>query len=141
MLSAWPCQVVVHHGGAGTLNASARSGRPTVVAPIFVDQPGHAGLVNENGFGVGLKYMQKDRCFFGGELVTQKLNKSGFQRQTDFGPKRRNQTKETHCVGYFIMRRHPLLPEIMSQEKVMERKTDKHRYLKSLGAACGVLHL
>lgn len=53
------CQVVVHHGGAGTLHASARSGRPTLIAQIFGDQPAHAVLVNERGFGLSLKSMPK----------------------------------------------------------------------------------
>eukprot|EP00440_Ansanella_granifera_P066694 gb/GFBE01072329.1/.p1 GENE.gb/GFBE01072329.1/~~gb/GFBE01072329.1/.p1 ORF type:complete len:535 (+),score=82.80 gb/GFBE01072329.1/:1-1605(+) len=51
------CKVIVHHGGAGTLNASLRSGVPTVIVPIFVDQFHHTKLVNERGVGVGLKRM------------------------------------------------------------------------------------
>eukprot|EP00440_Ansanella_granifera_P049746 gb/GFBE01053913.1/.p1 GENE.gb/GFBE01053913.1/~~gb/GFBE01053913.1/.p1 ORF type:complete len:535 (+),score=96.94 gb/GFBE01053913.1/:1-1605(+) len=51
------CKVIVHHGGAGTLNASLRSGVPTVIVPIFVDQFHHTELVNERGVGVGLKRM------------------------------------------------------------------------------------
>eukprot|EP00440_Ansanella_granifera_P050877 gb/GFBE01055142.1/.p1 GENE.gb/GFBE01055142.1/~~gb/GFBE01055142.1/.p1 ORF type:complete len:199 (+),score=38.61 gb/GFBE01055142.1/:1-597(+) len=51
------CKVIVHHGGAGTLNASLRSGVPTVVVPIIVDQFNHTELVNERGVGVGLKRM------------------------------------------------------------------------------------
>lgn len=59
------CKVIVHHGGAGTLNASVRAGVPTVVAPIILDQFIHAELVNKRGFGVGLKRMK--------ELTPQKL--------------------------------------------------------------------
>ena len=38
-------------------------------------------------------------------------------------------------MGYFKVTRHPLLSETTSREKVMERKRDKHRYLKSFGSS------
>eukprot|EP00434_Breviolum_minutum_P007978 symbB.v1.2.007035.t1/scaffold428.1/size206322/10 len=53
------CKVIVHHGGAGTLNTSAMSGIPTVIVPIFLDQFYHSDLVNAKGFGVGLKAMKE----------------------------------------------------------------------------------
>ncbi|CAK9010672.1 Sterol 3-beta-glucosyltransferase (Autophagy-related protein 26) [Durusdinium trenchii] len=53
------CKVCVHHGGAGTFNSSARSGTPTVITPIIVDQYDHSDLLNQMGFGVGLKMMSK----------------------------------------------------------------------------------
>ena len=53
------CKVVVHHGGAGTFNASARSGVPTVICPIFMDQLDHMRWLNQRGFGIGLKQMSK----------------------------------------------------------------------------------
>jgi sterol 3beta-glucosyltransferase len=53
------CKVIVHHGGAGTFNASLRSGSPTVIAPVMVDQFCHTTFVNELGVGVGLKQMAK----------------------------------------------------------------------------------
>lgn len=52
------CAALVHHGGAGTLNASLRSGKPTVVLPIILDQFPHAELVNRRGVGVGLPGMR-----------------------------------------------------------------------------------
>lgn len=33
------CSAVVHHGGAGTIAAGLRAGKPTVVVPFFGDQP------------------------------------------------------------------------------------------------------
>lgn len=33
------CSVIVHHGGAGTTAATARSGRPQVICPFVGDQP------------------------------------------------------------------------------------------------------
>jgi len=52
------CSVIVHHGGAGTTYASAMSGVPCVIVPIFMDQYIHSNLVNKKGVGVGLKSMK-----------------------------------------------------------------------------------
>ena len=66
----------------------------------------------------------------------QKIEEFGSSKPDQCGStKRRNQRKETHCVGCFKVTRHPLLSEITSREKVMERKRDKHRYLKSFGSS------
>ena len=43
----------VHHGGAGTTNASIRSGVPTIITPVFLDQFDNSYLVNQLGCGVG----------------------------------------------------------------------------------------
>lgn len=45
------CSVIVHHGGAGTTYASAMSGVPCVIVPIFLDQYLHSNLVNKKGVG------------------------------------------------------------------------------------------
>ena len=45
------CSAVVHHGGAGTLAAGIRAGRPTVVCAIQGDQPFHGSLVEARGIG------------------------------------------------------------------------------------------
>merc|ERR1712232_1274751 len=44
---------IVHHGGAGTTNASLRSGAPTIITPVFWDQYDYAHLVKTKGVGVG----------------------------------------------------------------------------------------
>ena len=50
----------VHHGGAGTTNASMRSGVPTIITPVFTDQFDNAYLVEQLGVGVGFsKQFQK----------------------------------------------------------------------------------
>lgn len=50
----------VHHGGAGTTNASLRSGAPTIVTPIFWDQYDYAHLIKTKDVGVGFsKNFQK----------------------------------------------------------------------------------
>jgi vancomycin aglycone glucosyltransferase len=42
---------VVHHGGAGTIQAAALAGTPQVIVPQIVDQPHWAGRVAELGIG------------------------------------------------------------------------------------------
>jgi len=50
----------VHHGGAGTVATSLRSGVPTIITPIFLDQFDHAQLLNDMGVGIGMnKQLQK----------------------------------------------------------------------------------
>jgi len=54
------CACAVHHGGSGTTNASLRSGAPTIITPVLLDQFDHARIVNELGIGVGFtKQFQK----------------------------------------------------------------------------------
>lgn len=53
------CDCLVHHGGAGTLNAGLRSGAPQVITPVFLDQFDHAYLVEKLGIGAGTKQFQK----------------------------------------------------------------------------------
>ncbi len=45
------CAAVVHHGGAGTTHEALRWGRPSVVCPVFGDQPFWAGRVHALGAG------------------------------------------------------------------------------------------
>ncbi|CAE7683109.1 UGT80A2 [Symbiodinium sp. CCMP2592] len=52
------CQAIVHHGGAGTMNASVRSGKPTIIIPILLDQYDHSRKINEMGIGKGLKHLR-----------------------------------------------------------------------------------
>lgn len=42
---------VVHHGGAGTIAAGLRAGRPSVVCPVFGDQPFWGARIHELGAG------------------------------------------------------------------------------------------
>jgi UDP:flavonoid glycosyltransferase YjiC (YdhE family) len=54
------CRAVVHHGGAGTVAASVRSGVPTVVLWVSADQPVWAGKVNRLGVGVARRFSSTD---------------------------------------------------------------------------------
>lgn len=45
------CAAVVHHGGAGTTHEALRWGRPSIVCPIFGDQPFWARRVADLGAG------------------------------------------------------------------------------------------
>ncbi|CAN0102904.1 unnamed protein product, partial [Heterosigma akashiwo] len=42
---------VVHHGGAGTVAAGLRAGKPTFVCPFFGDQHFWGALMSERGVG------------------------------------------------------------------------------------------
>lgn len=46
--------MVVHHGGAGTTHAAARSGCPQVIVPMFSDQPYWASRVRTLGVGTSI---------------------------------------------------------------------------------------
>lgn len=54
------CRAVVHHGGAGTVAASVRSGVPTVVLWVSADQPVWAGKVNRLKVGVARRFSSTD---------------------------------------------------------------------------------
>lgn len=43
---------VIHHGGAGTTGAGLKAGCPTLICPIFGDQPFWGRVVNDLGVGV-----------------------------------------------------------------------------------------
>lgn len=45
------CKAIVHHGGAGTVMASVRSGKPTLVLWVGADQPVWAAQVRRLGVG------------------------------------------------------------------------------------------
>jgi sterol 3beta-glucosyltransferase len=45
------CAAIVHHGGAGTTGASLRSGVPSVLVPVFADQPFWGERVRALGVG------------------------------------------------------------------------------------------
>jgi len=47
------CDVIIHHGGAGTTHSAARSGKPQMVTPIILDQFYWSYRVKELGIGPG----------------------------------------------------------------------------------------
>lgn len=53
------CSVLVHHGGAGTMGAGLRSGRPSVITPCIIDQFGNADLVHKAGCGIATKQFSR----------------------------------------------------------------------------------
>jgi UDP:flavonoid glycosyltransferase YjiC (YdhE family) len=55
------CACVVHHGGAGTTAASLRSGTPTIITPIMLDQFYWAERVKDLGVGMGTRSLGKLR--------------------------------------------------------------------------------
>merc|ERR1712159_821017 len=53
------CSCIVHHGGAGTTAASVRSGRPTIITPVFTDHFDFAKQVSVLGVGIGLDQLSR----------------------------------------------------------------------------------
>ena len=45
------CSGLIHYGGAGTTHAGLRWGRPTLVCPVFGDQPFWGHMVERIGVG------------------------------------------------------------------------------------------
>jgi len=51
------CACTVHHGGAGTLHAALRSGVPTIVSPVVLDQFPNGDWVESLGCGVKVQQL------------------------------------------------------------------------------------
>lgn len=49
------CELVVHHGGAGTTHAAARAGVPQWIIPVLADQPWWKAATLIRGIGIGAK--------------------------------------------------------------------------------------
>lgn len=105
------CACTVIHGGSGTTAASLRSGRPTIITPVFLDQYDFGRAVAKLGVGVTTCQFQKltantlaaaiDKCLadedilkraaeFGTELSAEDGVTRGVQLVKDFvdGPLR-----------------------------------------------------
>lgn len=54
------CRAIVHHGGAGTVGAALRSGRPQVVCWWSADQPVWGRLLERAGVGVSMRFADLD---------------------------------------------------------------------------------
>jgi sterol 3beta-glucosyltransferase len=83
---------VVHHGGAGTTAAGLRAGRPTLVCPIFGDQPFWGKVVHDLGAGAKPIYQKKLTVDNLHEAITQLLNTASIkEKATELGVKIRNE--------------------------------------------------
>lgn len=67
----------VHHGGAGTTNVALRSGVPTIITPVFLDQFDHSHVIEKLGNGIGFsKQFQKITSEELGEAIKKAANTS-----------------------------------------------------------------
>jgi sterol 3beta-glucosyltransferase len=82
----------VHHGGAGTTTAALRSGRPTIITPVFFDQWDHAYLVNQLGVGIGFEKQQLQNITYqelGSAIAEAVSNADMAKRAKELGEKLR----------------------------------------------------
>lgn len=66
------CSAVVHHGGAGTTHEGLRWGRPSIVCPVFGDQPFWAHVVT--GLGAGPKPLKRKKI--SGPALAQRITRA-----------------------------------------------------------------
>ena len=50
---------IVHHGGSGTTQVTLRSGVPSIITPVFVDQFDHSYVINKLQIGIGFNQSLK----------------------------------------------------------------------------------
>lgn len=77
------CAVLVHHGGAGTIAAALRSGRPQVITPCFLDQFLTAQLINRTGCGIGLKQFNKNSVKTMSEAIKKCVAKEAIKKKAE----------------------------------------------------------
>jgi sterol 3beta-glucosyltransferase len=65
------CVAAVHHGGSGTTGAALRAGLPSVVCPVFADQPVWAHQVTRAGAGVTVPFKR-----FSGQRIGRALDQA-----------------------------------------------------------------
>lgn len=46
------CAAIVHHGGVGTVHQALRWGKPSIICPMFLDQPFWGEIVDASGAGI-----------------------------------------------------------------------------------------
>jgi sterol 3beta-glucosyltransferase len=92
--------VIVHHGGAGTTTAALRSGVPTIITPVLLDQFDWSYLIRKLQVGHGFK-----KPFYQiswqelGEVIDQVVSSSdAASRAADFGAKLRAEDGSSNSV-------------------------------------------
>lgn len=103
------CAAIVHHGGVGTVHQSLRWGKPSVICPMFLDQPFWGEIVHELGAGPSpLKFRDITADSLASKIesalqpacveVAQKL---GQQIREEDGPQK---IAEQICIAYALLR-------------------------------------
>lgn len=72
---------VIHHGGAGTTGAGLKAGCPTLICPIFGDQPFWGRVVHELGAGVAPIHQKKLTVENLSSAITQLLSTPSIKKR------------------------------------------------------------
>jgi sterol 3beta-glucosyltransferase len=75
------CSMCVSHGGSGTTAASLRTGKPTIITPVFLDQYDFARAVNRLGVGIGTCQFKDVTTDVLGAAITKCLTSKDIQRK------------------------------------------------------------
>jgi UDP:flavonoid glycosyltransferase YjiC (YdhE family) len=75
------CSAIIHHGGIGTTHSAARSGRPQMVQPLFLDQWYWAEQTRKLGAGPGKIDMKKSGRADFERKVLDLVNNEGYIRE------------------------------------------------------------
>ncbi len=126
---------IVHHGGAGTTNAALRSGTPSIITPVILDQFDHAYVLNKLGAGYGFsKNIQKITVE---ELSEAIMNVSGDvkmkERANEIGERMREENGNQAVVamiGKFINEPHVIGEQ--EKDEYNKSNSDPQRYTKLL---------
>ncbi|KAI9007630.1 hypothetical protein DFJ74DRAFT_365924 [Hyaloraphidium curvatum] len=110
---------VVHHGGAGTLAAGLREGKPTVVCPFFGDQNFWGHIVE--GLGVGVEVKKLNASNLASALLAVTTDADMQARAEELGRKIRSEDGLSTAVEAFWT-------ELPRARKIIEDLRDQHEY-------------
>ena len=92
------CRAIVHHGGAGTVDAGLRAGKPAIVCSVFADQPFWGEQVSKLGVGTHVPFKQLDRAQLEAAL-TEALSPQATERAEALGRKLRQENGVADAVA------------------------------------------
>jgi UDP:flavonoid glycosyltransferase YjiC (YdhE family) len=74
------CDGIIHHGGVGTSHSAARSGRPQMIVPLFLDQFYWGYRVNQLGIGPGTVNISRTSPRLLEKMVLDLVNNQSYKK-------------------------------------------------------------